>query len=103
MIYTAKFYHAEVHWRDEHYVPTSVDEHLQKSLCSSVSMQIIIAVLISLRDGTATREDDVNWAFTFPKLIRGVAVVGRVGNDIVSHEVYIQNLSTSYKLLKLMS
>ena len=85
MICTAKFYHAEVNWRDEHYVPTTVDEHLQKSLRSSVIMQIIIAVLISLRDG---REDDVNWAFTFPKLIRGVSVVGRVGNDIVSHEVY---------------
>ena len=87
VICTAKFYHAEVNWRDEHYVPTTVDEHLQKSLCSSVCMQIIIAVLISLRDGTATREDDVSWAFTFPKLIRGVAVVGRVGNDIVSHDV----------------
>ena len=87
MICTAKFYHAEVNWGDEHYVPATVDEHLQKSLRSSVCMQIIIAVLISLRDGTATREDDVNWAFTFPKLIRGVAVVGRVGNDIVSHEV----------------
>ena len=87
MICTAKFYHAEVNWRDEHYIPTSVDKHLQKSLRSSVCMQIIIAVLISLRDGTATREDDVSWAFTFPKLIRGVAVVGRVGNDIVSHEV----------------
>jgi len=91
VICTAKFYHAEVNWRDEYYVPTTVDEHLQKSLRSSVCMQIIIAVLISLRD---CREDDVNWAFTFPKLIRGVSVVGRVGNDIVSHEVYIQNLST---------
>ena len=84
MICTAKFYHAEVNWRDEHYVPATVDEHLEKSLRSSVCMQIIIGVLISLRD---CREDDVNWAFTFPKLIRGVSVVGRVGNDIVSHEV----------------
>ncbi|RLM62196.1 (E)-beta-farnesene synthase-like [Panicum miliaceum] len=87
VICTAKFYHAEVKWRDEHYVPTSVDEHLQKSTRSSVCMQIIILVLISLRDvTTSTREEDVNWAFTFPKLIRGVSVVGRVANDIVSHE-----------------
>ena len=89
MICTAKFYHAEVNWRDEYYVPTTVDEHLQKSLRSSVIMQIIIAVLISLRDGTTTREEDVNWAFSFPKLMRGVSAVGRVGNDIMSHEVYI--------------
>ncbi|KAG2576590.1 hypothetical protein PVAP13_6NG032600 [Panicum virgatum] len=83
VICTAKFYHAEVNWRDEHYVPATVDEHLEKSMRSSVCMQIIIGVLISLRD---CREDDVNWAFTFPKLIRCVSVVGRVGNDIVSHE-----------------
>ena len=89
MICTAKLYHAEVNWRDEYYVPTTVDEHLLKSLRSSVCMQIIIAVLISLRDGTTTREEDVNWAFSFPKLMRGVSAVGRVGNDIMSHEVYI--------------
>ena len=90
MICTAKFYHAEVNWRDEHYVPTTVAEHLQKSLRSSVIMQIIIAVLISLRDG---REDDVNWAFTFPKLIRAVSVVGRL--EMTScHMRYIYKIST---------
>nr|CAB3482079.1 unnamed protein product [Digitaria exilis] len=86
VICTAKFYHAELKWRDEHYVPTSVDEHLQISMRSSVCMQIINLVLISLRDVSPTREDDVDWIFTFPKMIRGVSIVGRIGNDIVSHE-----------------
>lgn len=88
VICTAKFYHAEVNWRDQRYVPTSVDEHLQISMRSSVCMQIINLVLISLREETTTREDDVDWVFTFPKIVRGVSIVGRIGNDIVSHEVY---------------
>ncbi|KAF8712852.1 hypothetical protein HU200_028625 [Digitaria exilis] len=33
-----------------------------------------------------TTSEDVDWAFTFPKIIRGVCMVGRIGNDIVSHE-----------------
>ncbi|KAF8712833.1 hypothetical protein HU200_028606 [Digitaria exilis] len=86
VICTAKFYHAELKWRDEHYVPTSVDEHLQISMCSTACMQILSLVLISLRDVSPTREDDVDWIFTFPKMIRGVCIMGRIGNDIMSHE-----------------
>jgi hypothetical protein len=97
VICTAKFYNTEAKWRDECYVPTSVDEHLQISIPTSVCMQIINLVLISLREGTATREDDVDWVFTFPKIVRGVSIVGRVGNDIVSHEVY--QTSHIYKMM----
>jgi hypothetical protein len=49
-------------------------------------MQITNVALISL--GDVTTREDVNWAFTFPKMIRGACIVGRIGNDIVSHEVY---------------
>jgi len=47
-------------------------------------MQITNLALISL--GDVTTREDVNWALTFPKIIRGACIVGRVGNDIVSHE-----------------
>lgn len=73
-------------WRDERYVPTNVEEHLQVSTRSSVCMQITSLALMSL--GDVTTSEDVDWAFTFPKIIRGVCMVGRIGNDIVSHEVY---------------
>jgi hypothetical protein len=75
-----------VKWRDEHYVPTNVEEHLQISMSSSLGMQMTNMALISL--GNVTSREDVNWAFTFPKIIRGVCILGRVGNDIMSHEVY---------------
>jgi len=81
----AKNYHAEVKWRDEHFIPTNVEEHLQISLPSSGCMHMTNLGFISL--GDVTTKEDVEWALTFPKIIRGVCIVGRVGNDIVSHEV----------------
>ncbi|CAO2186886.1 unnamed protein product [Urochloa humidicola] len=84
VIHTAKSYHAEVKWRDEHYIPTNVEEHLKISISSSVCMQITNLAFVSLGDATA--REDIDWAFTFPKIIRGPCIVGRIGNDITSHE-----------------
>ncbi|XP_062190962.1 (E)-beta-caryophyllene synthase-like [Phragmites australis] len=80
----AKCYHAEVKWRDEHYVPTDVEEHLQVSVRSSACMHITNLAFISL--GDVTTREAVEWAFTYPKIIRGVCIVGRIANDMVSHE-----------------
>ncbi|CAL5008603.1 unnamed protein product [Urochloa decumbens] len=84
VIHTAKSYHAEVKWRDEHYIPTNVEEHLQISMSSSVCMQITNLAFVSL--GDVTTREDIDWAFTFPKIIKGPCIVGRIGNDITSHE-----------------
>lgn len=81
----AKSYHAEVKWRDERYVPTNVEEHLEISIRSSACMQIANMAFILL--GDVTTSEAVEWAFTFPKIIVGVCIVGRIGNDIVSHKV----------------
>ncbi|GJN39842.1 hypothetical protein PR202_gb28989 [Eleusine coracana subsp. coracana] len=86
VISTAKFYHAEVKWRDEHYVPTTVEEHLQISLRSAACMPLICLAFTSLSEDVASREEAITWALTFPKIIRGVSIVGRIGNDIMSHE-----------------
>ncbi|OEL12616.1 (E)-beta-farnesene synthase [Dichanthelium oligosanthes] len=48
-------YHAEVKWRDEHYVPAKVEEHLQLSAPSSACMHITNLAFISLGD-VATKE-----------------------------------------------
>nr|UIB01640.1 (E) - beta-farnesene synthase [Cymbopogon martinii] len=79
-----KNYNAEVKWRDEHFIPSNVEEHLQISVPSSGCMHIINLGFISL--GDVTTKEDVEWALTFPKIVRGVCIVGRVGNDIMSHE-----------------
>jgi len=85
VIDTAKSYHAEVKWRDEHFVPATVEDHLQISIPSSGCMQITNLALISSRGNMTTRED-VEWVFTFPKIVRGACIVGRICNDIMSHE-----------------
>lgn len=79
----AKGYHSEVKWRDERYVPSSIEEHLQMSTRSSGCMHIANMAFILL--GATT--EAVEWAFTFPKIITAVCIVGRVANDITSHEV----------------
>ena len=48
--------------------------------------------------GDMTTMEALEWVSTFPKIIRGVCIVGRIGNDIVSHEVRIfqyQNFDNS--------
>jgi len=91
MLHVAKSYHGEVTWRDEHYVPTDVDEHLQISLQSIAAMQTVVLMFISLGD-VATREA-IEWAITYPKIVRGVTVLARIMNDITSHEVCIDDYS----------
>ncbi|CAO2042784.1 unnamed protein product [Urochloa humidicola] len=80
----AKNYRDEVKWRDEQYVPTKVEEHLQLSGPSSGCMQLTAFALISMGD-VATSEA-IKWTRTYPKIVRGVCIIGRVMNDIVSHE-----------------
>ncbi|KAJ1267212.1 hypothetical protein BS78_07G039100 [Paspalum vaginatum] len=38
--------HAEVKWRDEHYVPADVDEHLETSQKSVMAMQLLIVAFV---------------------------------------------------------
>lgn len=88
MLHVVKSYHAEVTWRDEDYVPAGVDEHLQISLDSIMAVQTIVLTFISMGD-VASRET-VDWAFTYPKIIRAASVMARIMNDIMSYEVYTQ-------------
>lgn len=81
-------FHAEVKWRDEHYVPNNVEEHLQISMGSITAMQATNFVFISL--GNVTTREALDWTFTYPKIVKGLSVHARISNDIMSHEVYNQ-------------
>uniref|UniRef100_K4A961 Terpene synthase n=1 Tax=Setaria italica TaxID=4555 RepID=K4A961_SETIT len=84
LIDIAQCYHAEVKWRDEHYVPAKVEEHLQLSAPSSACMHITNLTFISL--GDVTTREDIQWVSSYPKIIRGVCTIARISNDIMSHE-----------------
>jgi hypothetical protein len=84
-LHVAKSYRAEVTWRDEHYIPADVDEHLQISLGSIAAMQTVVLTFVSL--GDVTTREAIDWALTYPKIVRGLTVIARIMNDIMSHEV----------------
>ncbi|PAN33468.2 hypothetical protein PAHAL_6G029600 [Panicum hallii] len=83
-LHVAKSYRAEVTWRDEHYIPADVDEHLQISLGSIAAMQTVVLTFVSL--GDVTTREAIDWALTYPKIVRGLTVIARIMNDIMSHE-----------------
>lgn len=83
----AKCYHAEVEWRDKKYVPGTVEEHLKISARSSGCMHLASQGFISMGDVTTT--EAIEWAFTYPKIIRAVCIIARLANDIMSHKVYL--------------
>ncbi|CAL5066362.1 unnamed protein product [Urochloa decumbens] len=80
----AKRYRAEEKWRDECYIPAKVKEHLQISVGSSACMHIVNVAFILM--GNITTREAIEWAFSYPEMIRAVCIVGRICNDIVSHE-----------------
>ncbi|OEL27048.1 (E)-beta-farnesene synthase [Dichanthelium oligosanthes] len=84
VLHIAKCYHAEVKWRDERYVPADVNEHLKLSMESIAGMQTLVLTFISL--GDVTTREAIEWVLTYPKIVKGITVMARVLNDIMSHE-----------------
>ncbi|CAL5079305.1 unnamed protein product [Urochloa decumbens] len=80
----AKRYRAEEKWRDERYIPANVKEHLQISVGSSACMHIVNVAFILM--GNTTTTEAIEWAFSYPEMITAVCIVGRICNDIMSHE-----------------
>jgi len=80
----AKHYGAERKWCDERYVPAKVKEHLQISVGSSACMHIVNITFILM--GDITTRVAIEWALSYPEMIRAVCIVGRISNDIMSHE-----------------
>ncbi|CAL4996527.1 unnamed protein product [Urochloa decumbens] len=80
----AKCYHAEAEWRDKKYVPTTVEEHLRVSARSSGCMHLASQGYISM--GDVASAEAIEWASTYPKIIRAVCIIARLANDIMSHK-----------------
>ncbi|THU43309.1 hypothetical protein C4D60_Mb00t07630 [Musa balbisiana] len=77
-------YFEESKWRDQHYVPT-LEEHLRVSLISSTCPMLECASFIGMRE-IATKEA-FEWITSFPKIVQAAAKIGRIMNDITSHEL----------------
>ncbi|XP_065048735.1 alpha-humulene synthase-like isoform X1 [Musa acuminata AAA Group] len=77
-------YFEESKWRDQHYVPT-LDEHLHVSLVSSTSPMLKCAFFVGM--GEIATKEAFEWITSFPKIVQASAIIGRIMNDIASHEL----------------
>uniref|UniRef100_A0ACD6AJB8 Uncharacterized protein n=1 Tax=Avena sativa TaxID=4498 RepID=A0ACD6AJB8_AVESA len=82
LIDATKCYYNEAKWREEGDAPATVEEHLLFSMPSSCCMHVPALALVAI----GATSDVIDWAMTYPKIIRASCVVGRVINDVASHE-----------------
>ena len=62
----------------------SVDEYLKNGLGTSTYGVFLQSAVIGME---AARIKEFEWALTNPKMIKGLKIVGRIKNDLVTHEV----------------
>ncbi|KAM0876225.1 hypothetical protein ACQ4PT_036317 [Festuca glaucescens] len=82
LIDATKCYYNEAKWREEGDAPATVEEHLQFSMPSSCCMHVPGLAFVAI----GATSDAMDWAMTYPKIIRASCIVGRLINDIASHE-----------------
>lgn len=76
-------YMKEARWFNSNYTPTS-DEYMPlAALTSLYSLTIVAAVGM----GVAASKDSLDWLLTDPGIVNAPSVIGRLLNDIMSHQV----------------
>uniref|UniRef100_A0A0E0LR34 Terpene synthase n=1 Tax=Oryza punctata TaxID=4537 RepID=A0A0E0LR34_ORYPU len=87
LIDATRCYYNEVKWRAEgaDQAAATVEEHLKISVPSSCCMHVPVYAFISMGNDVTT-DDAINWGMAYPKIITSSCVVGRLVNDIASHE-----------------
>ncbi|KAL6313966.1 hypothetical protein AAG906_011696 [Vitis piasezkii] len=77
-------YFVEAKWLNQEYTPT-LDEYMSNGLESSGYPMLITTSFVGMGD-IATKEA-FDWVFSYPKMVRASSIIGRLMDDIVSHEV----------------
>uniref|UniRef100_A0A0D9X487 Terpene synthase n=1 Tax=Leersia perrieri TaxID=77586 RepID=A0A0D9X487_9ORYZ len=88
LINATQCYYYEVKWHAQGADQTAtVKEHLKISVPSSCCMHVPVYAFISMGNiNNVTTDDAINWGMAYPKIITYSCVVGRIVNDITSHE-----------------
>ncbi|KAL6314066.1 hypothetical protein AAG906_011801 [Vitis piasezkii] len=76
-------YFVEAKWLNQEYTPT-LDEYMSNALVSSGYSMLITTSFVGMGD-IATKEA-FDWVFSDPKMVRASSIIGRLMDDIVSHE-----------------
>ncbi|CAL4969479.1 unnamed protein product [Urochloa decumbens] len=77
-------YTTEVKWRDQRYVPATVEEHLELSVRSGACHLLSCASFVGM-DEVATREP-FEWVSSMPKIVHSLCVILRLLDDPKSYE-----------------
>uniref|UniRef100_K3YYB8 Uncharacterized protein n=1 Tax=Setaria italica TaxID=4555 RepID=K3YYB8_SETIT len=77
-------YTTEVKWRDQRYVPATVEEHLQLSVRSGACHLLSCASFVGMGD-IATRES-FEWVSSMPEIVHSLCIILRLLDDPKSYE-----------------
>ncbi|KAL6885621.1 hypothetical protein ACP4OV_010400 [Aristida adscensionis] len=77
-------YNVEAKMRDKHYVPKSVEEHLQLSMRTGACHLLSCASLVGI-DEKATK-DSFDWVSSIPKMVQALCIILRLLDDLQSYE-----------------
>ncbi|CAL4996946.1 unnamed protein product [Urochloa decumbens] len=74
----------EIKWRDEHYVPKTIDEHLKISRATVGGFQVACSSFVGM--GDIITKEILDWLLTYPELLKCFSTIARLCNDIKSTE-----------------
>ncbi|KAG8046604.1 hypothetical protein GUJ93_ZPchr0008g11863 [Zizania palustris] len=75
-------YCKEIKWRDEHYIPKTIEEHLEVSRKTVGAIEVACISFVGMGDHITKGTFD--WLFTHPEILKSFATLSRLSNDIVS-------------------
>ena len=79
-------YLLEAKWLKQEYIPR-MEEYMSNALVSSAYSMLTTTSFLGM--GDIVTKEAFDWVFSDPKMIRASNVIGRLMDDIVSHEVHI--------------
>ena len=85
--YCIRGYSQEIEWRDEHYVPETIDKHLEISRVIVGAFQLACSSFVGM--GNIITKEVLDWLLTYPELLKCFTTFVRLSNDITSTEVFL--------------
>ncbi|CAL5008204.1 unnamed protein product [Urochloa decumbens] len=74
----------EIKWRDEHYFPNTIDEHLKISRATLGGFQVACSSFVGM--GDIITKEILDWLLTYPELLKCLSTIALLCNDIKSTE-----------------
>ncbi|RLN05636.1 beta-sesquiphellandrene synthase-like [Panicum miliaceum] len=74
----------EIKWRDQHYVPKTINEHLEISRATVGGFQVACSSFVGM--GDIITKEILDWLLTYPELLKCFSTIARLSNDIKSTE-----------------